>query len=354
MSVALTMLLTLALQAASPSADVEVRATLGPDSVAIGQPFTLTISVTGLDGAEVVFPELPDTGAVTALGPPQVPGGQLSDSLSARYELAAWRAGHLELPTGDLVVVRDGAELAIPLPGVVVQVTSILPERADPDTLGWEPPTDVVGANWSLREKLIGAGLAIAALLAIAIFVRRKIVSHPVPPPPAKTPAERALDAFRLLGDSGLVEAGELKGFYSALSYILRQFLSESDEAWGFDLTTGEIVDAVGSDGVTEEGVKDLQVLLVEADSVKFARWRPSKIRAARALEAAAGWVGHFERIEPEPEVEPEPALVPLAKVEAGLTTTKEAAVGPEIEEIESIFIDDDDDRDEDSREWAP
>ena len=141
-----------------------------------------------------------------------------------------------------------------------------------------------------------------------------------------------------------LVEAGELKGFYSALSYILRQFLAESEEAWGFDLTTDEIVDEVGRDGVAEERVKDLQVLLVEADIVKFARWRPSKIRAARALEAAADWVGHFERIEPEPENEPEPAPVPLAKLEAGV----------EVEEIESIFVDDDGDEGEDGKEWAP
>jgi hypothetical protein len=299
------LLLALLPQAVSPAAPVEVQATVASDSVKIGEPFTYTVAVSGIGaGARIIFPELPDTGDVTALAPPQVPADQPAGSRTARYRLAAWRSGELGLPAAQLVVIRDGAELTIPLPDVSVRVTSVVPAGADPDTLSWQPPADVVGANWSLGEKLIGAGLALAILLFALAYVRRRIVSHPVPPPPAKTPAERALGAFQLLATSGLLEAGELKAFYSALSHVLRQFLAESDDNWSLDRTTGEIVRAVGRDGVAEEAKNELEILLVEADIVKFARRRPSRIRASRALEAARDWVASYERSEPELELE--------------------------------------------------
>ncbi len=302
---ATTLLLALLLQAVAPAAPIEVQATVASDSVKIGEPFAFTIAVTGIaDGARIVFPELPDTGNVTALAPPQLPADQPAGSQMARYQLAAWRMGDLVLPATELVVVRNGAELTSPLPDVTVHVTSVLPVDAEADTLAWQPPADVVGENWSWREKLIGAGLALAVLLLALSYVRRQIVSHPVPPPPAKTPAERALAAFEQLASSGLLEAGELKAFYSALSHVLRQFLAESDDNWGLDRTTNEIVRAVGRDGVAEQAKIELEILLVEADIVKFARRRPSRIRASRAIEAARDWVAGFERSEPELELE--------------------------------------------------
>ena len=115
----------------------------------IGELFTLTVFVSGVaEGTEIVFPELPDTGSVTALGPPLISGDQPADSQSALYEMAAWQAGEMEIPPAELVVIRDGAELVIPLPGVTVRVTSVLPLEADPDTLAWSPRADMIDRRW--------------------------------------------------------------------------------------------------------------------------------------------------------------------------------------------------------------
>ena len=128
MTLALTTVLALLLQAAIPQAEADVRATLGTDSVRVGEQFVLTLWVTGIaEGAEVVFPELPDTGSVTALGPPLVSGDQPVDSQSARYELAAWhrRRGVVAVlggphvsalpeeaaPHADAVVIGEGARV---------------------------------------------------------------------------------------------------------------------------------------------------------------------------------------------------------------------------------------------------
>lgn len=277
-------------------ADVDVTAAVAPDSVRIGERFTLRVSVSGVeDGAEVRFPALPDTGVVTALGPPLVLADRSDGGRSAQYELAAWSVGDLKLPRGDIQIVSGGAERRVRLPDVGVRVISVLPEASDADTLEWRPPADVVGPNWSLGEKLAAAAAALALALAAVLYVRRRAASRPVPVLPAPPPRERALEALDLLEQSGLIEVGEFKGFYSALSQVVREFLADSEPAWGLDLTTVEIVAKMEGE-VDEPDLAGLSRLLGEADMVKFARRRPSADRARRALEACRAWVADFER----------------------------------------------------------
>jgi hypothetical protein len=287
--------------AGDPAAAIQVQAAASHDSVRIGEPLALMVTVSGAIGdADVAFPALPDSGAITALGPPLL----LADrgARSARYELAAWEFGDLTLPPADVRVVTDAAELRIPLPVVTVHVVSVLPAEADMDTLAWKPPADVLGPNWSTGEKLAALGLAVALALATFLYLRRRGEVQPVPVPPARSARAVALEALERLEASGMIEAGELKGFFSALSHILREFLGGTDEAWGLDLTTAELMALVGMDGVPETQVRSLGGLLDRADMVKFARQRPTRAQAGRALDAARHWLTSFERVIPEPE----------------------------------------------------
>ncbi|MGD2218476.1 MAG: hypothetical protein PVJ64_17090, partial [Gemmatimonadales bacterium] len=201
------------------------------------------------------------------------------------------------------------AELRIPLPGVTVHVVSVLPADADIDTLAWRPPADVLGPNWSLGEKLAMLGLAAALAFATFLYLRRRGEVQPVPVPQARSARDTALEALERLEASGMIEAGELKGFFSALSHILREFLAGIDRAWGLDLTTAELMALVGMDGVPETQVRSLGGLLDRADMVKFARQRPSRAQAGRALDAARHWLANFERVVAEPEAQ-EPEVV--------------------------------------------
>ncbi|UCC82190.1 MAG: hypothetical protein JSW46_14530 [Gemmatimonadota bacterium] len=292
--------------AADPAAAIQVQAAVSHDSVRIGEPLALMVTVSGVVGAaDVDFPALPDSGAITALGPPIL----LADrgARSARYELAAWDLGDLTLPPADVRVVTDAAELRIPLPVVTVHVVSVLPADADMDTLAWKPPADVLGPNWGTGEKLAALALTAALFLATFFYLRRRGEVEPVPIPQARSARAVALEALERLEASGIIEAGELKGFFSALSHILRVFLVGTDRTWGLDLTTAELMALVGMDGVPEAQVRSLGGLLDRADMVKFARQRPTRAQAGRALDAARHWLTSFERVvvEAEPQ-EPE------------------------------------------------
>ncbi len=331
--------LTLALLAAQTPATpggVRVLAQLTPDSVRIGQRVTLTLTVSEVPaGAEVVFPELPDTGALSSLAPPaRVPAA--SGVWRARYELAAWSLGDRPIPAAEVRVLSGGSERRIPIPDLTLHVMSILPAAGD-DTLTWKPAAGVVGGNWSLQEKLAGAALALALLLIAAAYLRRRSAARPVPVPEARPPRERALAAIDALEESGMVEAGEFKAFYSALSQIVRAFLAETDRSWGLDLTTLELVAAVSRDGVKPAELAALSALLGGADMAKFARWRPKAADAKRALAEARRWLEGFERVTVPP---------PIVEVEGAEDAAEpEAEAEEELSALAQIFdVDDADD----------
>lgn len=283
---------------------IEVSAALERDSVRVGEPLTLTVSLRPVPAtAEVQFPELPDSGQLIALGPPRVVALE-AETRSARYELVAWDVGELMVPVGNVRVKIDGAELTIPFPDLAVRVVSVLPSDADVETIAWRPPADVLGGNWSLAEKIAAAALLLAALGGTLLYLRRRGRATPVPQPEPIAPRERALTGLDVLARCGLIEAGELKGFYSELSLIMRLFLAETEKDWGLDLTTLQLMALVGQDGIAETDVRTLEALLSEADLVKFARLRPSATEAAAALKTARAWIDGLEPLEPQPEIE--------------------------------------------------
>lgn len=291
----------LALSAQLPTAAggaIEASARLEPDTVEVGVPVVLTVALSSVPPAAVVlFPELPDSGRLIALGPPRTFPVE-TEARTARYELVAWETGDLKVPGAGIRVVVDEAELTIPFPDLTLHVASVLPGDADLETIAWRPPADVVGADWSSLEIAAAATLLLALLTGAFLYLRRRGRAIPVPRPAPMAPRERALVGLDLLSRHGLVEAGELKGFYSALSLIVRRFLAETEEGWGLDLTTRQLVSRVGEDGVTESDVCALEALLSQADLVKFAGLRPAANEASAALKLARGWLEDFERIE--------------------------------------------------------
>lgn len=312
-----------------PAGDPQVAATLSTDTTFLGDRFTLTVTVRGVAGANVIFPSLPDSGAITSLEPPEVGGQPGSDRRTAEYVLVAWETGDLELPSLELEIARDETRTTLPLPDRSIHVRSVLPSGADPDTLGWMPARGVLGPNWSLAEKLLAAALVLSAIAAAWLVARRRGVrSGPPQPPPIRSPRDRALEALDGLESSDLLAIGELKAFYSELAAVLRRFLADSEDAWGLDLTTAELLIEVARDGVAEGDISTLADLLVEADLVKFARRRPPAERARAALSRGRRWVEDFERILPAP-------------VESTPEDGREGSSGAEPADLEPEAVDD-------------
>lgn len=354
MRVALLTLL-LATLAWARAAAQETRAAVIPDSVTIGDVFRAAVRVTVPAGARVAFP---DTLAVPANLEAAARRELSIDSsrtdvrtYTAVYALTAWRPGSYELPAARVTIeLPDGGQrVNVRFPTVVVQ--SVLP--VDTAGIDAQPPKDVIGPSrllWPLVLALVG----LAALLLVLFWLyrrRRPAEAGPEAAVPARDWALAELDRVRTLG---LLEAGDIKGFYTAVSGVLREYVARLEAAWSPDLTTGELertmvqtvlaaqaaraasasaasastpgvvapgagtpgavppgaMPATGGPGAGEqdavataaEPVSVAVELLEAADLVKFAAERPTPREAEEVWFASRAWVATFDWPPPAPE----------------------------------------------------
>ncbi len=119
----------LVLVAATAAADITVQATVDRNSVAVGDPFVLSIDISGTQNAPA--PDLGDLGSFQAqyLGPSTqvtIVNGQMSAHVSHRYQMVARKAGSFEL--GPFELAADGATYRTD--AVRMQVAAALPKPA--------------------------------------------------------------------------------------------------------------------------------------------------------------------------------------------------------------------------------
>ncbi|MCU0648728.1 MAG: BatD family protein [Gemmatimonadaceae bacterium] len=263
---------------AQPGVGVVVR----PDTVTVGDPFTLTITVEGAPGMLVRFPAEPDSATTIALRAPaelpmegeRMPNGRMR--WRARYPLAAWDVGALVVPIGPVTI----GTRTVPVFARVV-VASVLPaDTAQRVPHGARPPVPWPTPWWWawLIAALVVA--AMAALLSVAARWRRR---RPVVRVRAIDAARAELDALDAPASLAVGESVHaLDGSADVLRRYLRRRWAETTllEGYGLDagLTTGELVQRLRDVGWP--ATARVHALLDAIDAVRFA---PGTIDAARA-----------------------------------------------------------------------
>jgi len=198
-------------------------AVLVPDTVRVGEPVTLGISVRAT--TEPAFPavlSLPED--LEQLGPPRV--GRTGDGAwRAAYRLAAWRAGSLALLP--VTVARgDGVSISVTPPALVVE--SVLP--ADGGALFLRPPR-VPEVGPGVPWALLLAALVVALLVgrwALRRLRSRRAAGQPLRAVAARDPLEEAraaLSALMVAVDEGRIGPA---GFYDDLEALLRRYLARA------------------------------------------------------------------------------------------------------------------------------
>jgi hypothetical protein len=157
---------------------------------------------------------------------------------------------------------------------LAISVRSLL-EESDNDIKPLKEPLPLGGDPRHLLP--YAAGLLLLLLLAaLALFLRkrmrgRRAVAEAPPPPP-----EAELEAGLLkLKQGGLLQRGEYRAFFIALSAMLKRFIQR---AYGFnaeECTTAETVPLLSDKEPEAAIVSGLEAVLTQADLVKFARRVP-------------------------------------------------------------------------------
>lgn len=256
------------------------RVTVSPDTVTVGDRFRVMISAAIPTDVRIEASLLPDpANRWQSLG-----AAVRTDSAGqARlaFQAVAWVPGPSAPARATVrIVAANGVARTIPVSVRMPLVRATLPA----DSTRPRGPKDIL-ATVSRPLPWVWIGAAVAALVILLAgwrFLRRH--------PRYKRGDPRRIAVARLdqVRQAGLLERGDVTGFYAETSAAVRAFAAAVDAQLGPDLTSEELLASVAG------GNEALARVLAGSDRVKFARHTPTAEQAVADWEAARGWITRF------------------------------------------------------------
>ena len=312
--------------ASAQSAAPRITAHVAPDSILIGDRFTLTIEVEADRMQEVIFPHFtqkaaPETEASEA------PKGSLEcitehpvDTLlnegrrlrlGKRYTMTAFDEGiyslgrpqvmYLDKNVVDTLFTRDSLCVVVNTVKIDSTATSIRP---------YKPQRNLPFRLGEISDYLLW-GLLAAALVAGAIYLLHRYLKkrgkrigdlfRPTPPPP---PHIVAIEALEALHNQKLWQNNKHKLYYSTLTDILRTYIDGRFGVGAMEMTTDKIIDAVRHLDLPQKSAMDLVAILRDADLVKFAKATPEADQCEADYNKAYYFVEETKPVEVLPDDE--------------------------------------------------
>ena len=295
-----------------------------PDTVEVGDPFTLIVTVVVPEGARIEWPTLDDTTAMvvsrapTKVTPESMRAGGRTER--AEYALAAWNVGALPIGLKDAVVRYGSTTLKVPLNDASVFVKSVLP--GDSSMHKPKPPRDLFPRVVPWWQRWWPALVLLAALALLWWLRKRRRTRAGDNTLAALDPYARAVHEFERLERLALADAGE-RGRYVALAIdVVRSYLARRNPLAVLSLTSAELIGAIDDD---ERVPRDRLIsLMADGDGIKFARRVVSGTRARELAAAARAVVDHIDTAERARRAAEDAARAAAAKAERDAKQTDE------------------------------
>jgi hypothetical protein len=205
------------------------------------------------------------------------------------YEIIAWDTGMYFIPGPKIIANGQAAKL----PDVELTVRLMKSVQGQEIYDIKESFSEVKPQKESIKEALKSSfwwivALVVSASLALWFLLRKKKVTVQEPEPQRPlTLAERTLAEIQQLEDQRLWEKEQLKEHYSALSHILRTYLSERYTLQLLERTTHESRLLLRQIGLHDELITLIASILNESDMVKFAKSAPDEEAVLAVSERA-------------------------------------------------------------------
>ena len=268
---------------------VQLDSQLDLTQVTVGDRIRFTLTVTAVPGVEVDLPEAePDLGEFEVLGhevagPVDEEGNRI---WTVAYTLALYETGSFEIPPITVGYGGDGNEFgSVKTRSHSVRVESTLSDDSK-DILDIKGPLEIPRSLWSLWPWAVAA-LGVAAL--IFLYLRRRGGEAPaaVSRKPRLPPYEEAHRALCRLRDSGLLEEGRLKPYFTRLSEIIRRYLERRYPIQAMESTTTQVLDQLRKLALALEELQLFRDFFPCCDLVKFAKYAPPVPEQERVTELA-------------------------------------------------------------------
>lgn len=279
------------------------------EPVEVGDVFELEVVVDHPEGAEaapVVEESLGDFRVLGAV--PLDPDGAPAGESRFRLRLGAFvLPGDQQIPPVPVGVrAANGALALIETPPAPVRVVSSLPPdsgEAGGDIHDIRGPFELtVPPRWGAIGLL---ALGVLVLLAAAWWAWRRRGARETPAVPLPPPAAEAEAALARLARDGLLERGDVVGYYERLAGIMKRYAGRRFEAPWSERTTREILVDLRLRAAPEHGeaLTLLASILGEADLAKFSE-RAFRPDTAQSRFREAGMF--LDRTRPPLVVEPD------------------------------------------------
>lgn len=301
------------------------------EPVEVGDVFELEVVVEHPEGAEAAPVARESLGDFRVLGAvPLEPDGAPAGESRFLLRLGAFvLPGDHEIPPVPVGVrAANGGLSLIETPPAPVRVVSSLPpdsEEAGADIHDIRGPFQLnVPPRWGAIGLL---ALGVLVLLAAAWWLWRRRGARETPAVPPPPPAAEAEAALARLARDGLLERGDVVGYYERLAGIMKRYAGRRFETAWSERTTGEILRNLRLRAAPEhrEALTLLASILGEADLAKFSE-RAFRPGAAQSRFREAGMF--LDRTRPPLTAEPDSGDGPgkeLAPPPAGTDRVLEA-----------------------------
>jgi hypothetical protein len=323
----LALLAVCAGQGTAAAGDAEVKVSLDRTKILVGEPVVLGIELRWREPVQVPTVAVPQPlGALQVLKTDSSEDAKGPDGTWKRVvtvRLTSFEIGAHELPAIDIPYLDGAAKSkSVSTPAMKIEVSSYLSQLPTKEKTALRPVKPPLRMPVDWRSLLIAS--LIGLVVAMALFGtlwrvwkarrNRQTEEFVAPPLPADEEALRALADVEV---SGMVDQELAKVYYLRLSEILRRYLGRRYTFDALEMTSSELLERAERLGLRDGVYQDLADDSAESDSVKFARYAPSRPKRLAALERVRRIV-----------VATRPApLEPIAGAESGNGSREEEAV---------------------------
>lgn len=258
----------------------KISATLSRNHIKIGETVELSIKTTSLPQATVVFPneknfrtfELIEQTAIDTLKT------ENQWEMVKKYTLIQFDSGVHTIDPLHVFIDKK----AYKTPAYKVQVTDVSVDTTK------QPMYDIKATIETEKEKSSSLGYWIAIGLAIILAILSYFIvkyiqgKNLTEEDHYRTPLEKLIKKLKNVDAKKQVINGDIKGYYSEITYLLRDYIEEVLEIPAKESTSTELIQNInqmikkGALKLNKEIVKKLDVLLKTADLVKFAKVEPA------------------------------------------------------------------------------
>lgn len=267
-----------------------IRAELDTTAMTLGDRLHLTITVEHSPDATVVWPDSVKVGPFELVDAtrqePRTNGNRTRTT--AVLTLTAFELGELEIPSIEVTLSPpDGEPTILSTDPMRVSVVSVGRDESG-DIRDVKGPLDMP-RSWLVVLLWI---VTLAAIGATAYLLYRRMGRRPrapvvAPPAPIRPAHVIAYEALDRLASSGMLERGEVKPYYIAVSNVMRQYVEGRFGVPALELATHEVLDGLAGAGLPDGRYGGFERFFETCDLVKFARYVPSAARSGEIVPEA-------------------------------------------------------------------